>query len=373
MMRRSATRTKRTRALRRLAQLVAALALLSLPVLSSRAAVPHIINDSGSGLIYWGGKYVNIKPSQRGDVIGRRSQVDRMEVIMKDDIVTVKITGPYFRNYALDANRTRGIPPGDLYIASQGWKVKGVPPYSDDVFEPSEGWDHVVSFTNKSLHKLNFSDIIWTQPQSGIKKFRANQAWRGGYGERLDDAVVELTDTYLSFTFSIRNMRLGPEIGLHWTMMCGNDIIEGSAPLPAIPVAPSTSVDPGSAQAIGADPLADEVLSALDSPITSYWGAAVPPPSTAWTVGTGGTLPPGAMAPPMMFLAPFFWSGDDGDDDDGPPTDPTTEQPGSTPTPVGEPPTLTLGLLGMLLLSAAARLRLRRLEQGVRMTTPSLS
>ena len=363
----------RTSALRKeccFAVLVLALTLLWLPGGRTHAADSHVIQDSNGGLgglIYWGGKYVNVKPSQQGDVIGRRSHVDQMEIIMKDDIVTVKITGPYFNNYAHRLNGAQAMPPGDLYMASRGWKVRGGPPYSDDVFEVSEGWDYVVSFTGKALYKLNFADIIWTRPQPGAKKFRANQAWRGGYGQHVDNAVIELTDAALSFTFSVRNMRLGPEIGIHWTMMCGNDIIEGSVPLPAIPLAPAP-VDPGDAQVDGADALADEVLPTLYSSTTSYPGPALPPPSADLGVGVGGALPSGVAAAPLLLVAPRLFWGDNTDDSDeppdGPPTGPQVET-FSVSVAVSEPATSATMLLGIILIGVAVWAQRRIAQWGV--------
>ena len=197
-----------------------------------------VIDDRAGGAIYWGGKYVNIKSSRYGDVIGRRSAVDQMEVIMNDDVVTVKITGPYFFNYVHNIRRTQDAPPGDLYISSKGWKVSGSPPYTKDTFESCEGWDYVVSLENKKVYALKFSDITMTSALPYVSKYRAHQAWRGGYGKALDDAAVTLTDTGLTFIFSVRSMELESEIGLHWTMKCGNDIIEGSALIPPIAMAP---------------------------------------------------------------------------------------------------------------------------------------
>jgi len=45
----------------------------------------------------------------------------------------------------------------------------------------------------------------------------------------MDEAEVILNDSSLTFIFSVRNMQLRNEIGVHWTMKCGNDIIEGAA------------------------------------------------------------------------------------------------------------------------------------------------
>ena len=211
-----------------------------------------MIDDHAGGSIYWGGKYVNIKPPKYGDVIGRRSAVDQMEVTMNDDIMTVTITGPYFFNYLHNIKRTQDAPPGDLYISSKGWKVSGSPPYTKDTFTSSEGWDYVVSLENKKVYQLTFSDIVMTSALPYTTKYRADQAWRGGYGKALDDAIVTLSETGLTFIFSVRNMRLESEIGLHWTMKCGNDIIEGSALIPPIAIAPPAEP---TAKEVGPDPI----------------------------------------------------------------------------------------------------------------------
>jgi hypothetical protein len=222
-----------------------------------------MIDDRAGGTIYWGGKYVNIKPSRYGDVIGRRSAVDQMEVTMNDDIMTVTITGPYFFNYLHSIKRTQDAPPGDLYISSKGWKVSGSPPYTKDAFTSSEGWDYVVSLENNKVYQLKFSDIVMTAALPYTTKYRADQAWRGGYGKALDDAAVTLTETGLAFIFSIRTMRLESEIGLHWTMKCGNDIIEGSALIPPIAITPP--VVP-TAKEVGPDPIDVELTGELAAP-----------------------------------------------------------------------------------------------------------
>ena len=231
---------------------VVCLVAATLLIIGSLGAVT--ISDRSGGAIYWGGKYVNIKPSAYTDAIGSRSKVDQMEVIMNNDIVTVKITGPYFFNYVHNLKRTRDAPPGDLYISSQGWRVSGSAPYTKDIFEASEGWDYVVSFETKKVYTLKFSDITMTSALPHVSKYRAHQAWRGGYGEAVDEAEVILTDKDLSFIFSVRNMVLHSEIGLHWTMKCGNDIIEGSALIPPIAMAPP-SADPAPIDVVNADPI----------------------------------------------------------------------------------------------------------------------
>jgi hypothetical protein len=277
-------------------------AIVLLGTLSVRAVT---ISDRAGGAIYWGGKYVNIKPSAYGDYIGRRTAVDQMEVIMSNDVVTVKITGPYFFNYVHNVNRTRDALPGDLYISSQGWKVSGTPPYSKDIFEASEGWDYVVSLEKKTVYKLKFSDIMMTSALPHGSRYRAHQAWRGGYGEAIDDAEVILTDKGLSFTFSVRNMALHSEIGVHWTMKCGNDIIEGSASLPPI----AMTAPPAPIELVNADPLGSEDIIPASMPIP----AAASTSQDGLTVGAvSGGAGSWGYAPILAGAAiPVFHSGSD--------------------------------------------------------------
>ncbi len=258
------------------------------------------ISDRSGGAIYWGGKYVNIKPSGYTDAIGSRSRLDQMEVIMNNDIMTVKITGPYFFNYVHNLKRTGDAPPGDLYISSQGWKVSGTAPYTRDIFEASEGWDYVVSFETKKVYRLKFSDITMTSALPYVSKYRAHQAWRGGYGEAVDDAEVILTDKDLTFIFSVRNMELHSEIGLHWTMKCGNDIIEGSALIPPIAMAPP-SADPAPIEMVNADSID---ASAAEGALPA--SALIPAAASASQDGLGTSAIPGVAGSSSLGAVPLF-------------------------------------------------------------------
>ena len=340
--------------------LFSAVCLHAVVLLSILTAGAITISDRAGGAIYWGGKYVNIKPSGYSDVIGRRSAVDQMEVIMNNDVVTVKITGPYFFNYVHNLKRTREAPPGDLYISSQGWKVSGTPPYNKDIFEASEGWDYVVSFEQKKVYKLKFSEIVMTSALPYVSKYRAQQAWRGGYGEAIDDAEVILTDNGLTFIFSVRNMTLRSEIGVHWTMKCGNDIIEGSASLPPIAmIAPPAPIEVVNADP--ADPLGAGDILPVSMPIP---GAAAPQ-----DVLTASTTPGGAggfgFVPALAGAAfPVFHSGSD---NPSPiprpgglvPDNPPHIEPYMPPvpdTPVPEPSTALLLLVGLIAIPAKKHL-----------------
>ncbi len=249
-----------------------------------------IISDRSGSAIYWGGKHVNIKPSHYTDSIGRRTNVDQMEVVVNDDIATVTITGSYFYNYVHNVKHTRILAPGDLYIASKGWKVSGTPPHTNDIFEASEGWDYVVSYERKKVYTLEFSGITMTSDAARTGKYRAHQAWRGGYGREVEDAKVLLTDKSLTFIFSIKNMALGSDIGVHWTMKCGNDIIEGNVSIPALAVLPL----PAEVTADPADP-DDLIPASIPIPAAALYPQAFPGTATTsygWVLGGVPLLPP---------------------------------------------------------------------------------
>jgi hypothetical protein len=149
---------------------------------------------------------------------------------------TVVLYGGYFAH----AGTTTGF--GDLYISTTGWQVST--PSADghdalDQFTNTEGWNYVVSCQNQKLYPLDNFDFIngtsgskltdpstWTIGAAG----RTAQAWTGGYfpGSQLPGVVTAVWDQSaetLTFTFP----DVGPvdQLGFHWTMACGNDVIEG--------------------------------------------------------------------------------------------------------------------------------------------------
>jgi hypothetical protein len=244
---------------------------------------------------YWGG---NSKIQK--DFLGKHSDVTDMEVVADDEKITVTIKGPFFYNYVHHIKGADKTPPGDLYIASAGWKVKGKAPYTQDTFTKDEGWDYVVSLFDKAVYKLDWSKIQWTRPGPGTVIYRADQAWRGGYGGFVSWADIKLTDK--SLVFSIPLTALLEEIipastdvpeddvagngedgdtvdlltlGLHWTMMCGNDVIEGAFAVPA-------TVYYGDSEEAETFPV----------PRPTTWTATPPPPLVPWPRDfAGGTFP----------------------------------------------------------------------------------
>lgn len=217
-------------------------------------ASPFVIDDrSNSATAYWGGSVWNASPIAYGDVIGEPYySVDKLESSIVDGKMQVILTGYYFHSYLNNLDDAGNFGPGDLYLQIGGYaKPAGSDPhYTTDTFTNSEGWDYVVSFSNNAIYDFDYdatgsSALKMTQLPSGYNPgqwvYRQNQAWRGGYGTPLsNDVTMSFSDNALNpelssmtFTFNTLGGQLSPEMGYHWDMMCGNDVVEGGGnPVP---------------------------------------------------------------------------------------------------------------------------------------------
>lgn len=199
------------------------------------SAGAYYIDDSATGAnSYWGGAVQQVSPDVYGDVIGAGFDVASLEAVRTmSGYTSVTLTGDYFSNYQGGVSYACDYAPGDLYISTSGWSVSGSGPhYKYDTFNLSEGWNYVVSFSDGKVYKLT-RDYTDTDPGAGREGwvYRDQQAWRGGYGDYVGDAVVDLVGNTLTFSFDF----LGEveQMGYHWTMACGNDVVEGGGmPVP---------------------------------------------------------------------------------------------------------------------------------------------
>lgn len=183
---------------------------------------------------YWGGTVVNAGATQYGDVLQEPGthafEVNSVNVTMTGRQMTITFSGGYFS----PGNTERSsYGPGDLYISSQGWKVSNTSDpthFSTDTFRSSEGWNYVIS-SNGKVYSLNYNSIIMSGGTPD-EIYRSNQAWRGGYGTFIENATVSLnSDSTMSFTFDTAPLGLSNDFGIHWTMACGNDVVEGRIPI----------------------------------------------------------------------------------------------------------------------------------------------
>jgi hypothetical protein len=227
------------------------------------ATAAYTIDDSGANA-YWGGISWDGSGSTR-DVIGRGYAVDGINVIFTGNTMTVEVIGPYFSSTGAGSSQwSQSNAYGDLCISSTGWHVStnDSPNYPTDTFKTdgSEGWNYVVgpkwnqtqTSTTPGVYNLDFSiptgspnAFQFTETQLGVQAAgRALQGWKGGHGNTFFETATitpDTNDSMLIYTFD-DTFLAGKTLGLHWTMICGNDVVEGQVTVPPQVPEPATIV-----------------------------------------------------------------------------------------------------------------------------------
>ena len=211
-------------------------------------ACAYTIDDTGTSA-YWGGKVINAGSTAYGDVIGTPYfNIDRMDITKSGKDWTVVITGDYFKyhdNSSYDSGYPFKLAPGDLYIDSNGWSADDSASssghYEEDTFTSAEGWDYVVTQTATGgwgLYNLVFDSTLKYTNVSSLGGsgyiYRQQQAWKGGAGTKIGEATyahASGTDS-ATFTFNTGTSDFSGDVGFHWTMQCGNDVLEGEVAVP---------------------------------------------------------------------------------------------------------------------------------------------
>jgi hypothetical protein len=201
-----------------------------------------VIDDSRGGAnTYYGGTAPSAYENQDAIPGGTLEwDVNSMVVTVTGTTVDVKVIGPWFSTAYNNADLFYNS--GDLYLSSNGWKHNNDSPhFPTDTFTHGEGWNFVVTDRKvitpgiygyeSGVYALDFNSIQMTDPTYALSLGRANQAYIGGYGAKVEDATVTFNstlgaDSYMEFQF---NNFLSGDVGLHWTMYCGNDVVEGQA------------------------------------------------------------------------------------------------------------------------------------------------
>jgi len=192
------------------------------------------IDDSTLGATTYYGGTIHPSAGSYDDYIGSNFRVTNLTATQVGGYTTVVLTGPYFNSgFAKEDLAYEGLGKiGDLYISSTGWKVNSPADHARaDTFDSNEGWNYVISYIEKKVYSLNFSDITMSGWENYWSEYRDDQAYRDGYGSFLYNATVQLSGDTLTFTFpDLGNV---DAMGYHWTMACGNDVVEGGGtPVP---------------------------------------------------------------------------------------------------------------------------------------------
>ena len=194
----------------------------------------HYVGGFPTSSRYWG-----------KDVVGDRKYFDVSKMVVDYNSATgmlsVDVSGNYFKHVG-----KLGTQMGDLFISSDGWNPNSMHGNykSDSYYTGGEDWeyalvldDHLGSSGSLGLYEIDDSNIVLSEDMvSG--EFRKNQ----------EVQVKNLTDSALSLgswaiNGDVLHMEIdtggafsgAEELGLHWGMTCGNDIIEGGVGVNAVP------------------------------------------------------------------------------------------------------------------------------------------
>ena len=205
------------------------LCLLCLILLGNQAsALPLRIEDT----------YIGGDDHQYGDVISADGEenlfdVDWMDVEIIDTMMTVNVHTDF------GIGETYGLDYGDLFLSIDGWNPNGDSPYMDDDASTGESWEYAFDVSSGKLY-----DIRSAEGQAAIQN--SDDVLSGGTFRNGQEVLLDTTDRddyvvsqggsagrngeYYSMQFDMTGMDMDFDnfvLGTHWTMTCGNDVIEG--------------------------------------------------------------------------------------------------------------------------------------------------
>ena len=185
-------------------------------------------------------KYIGASPTDISyvgrDVIGSQDLFDisKMEVNFTPGVMTVDIYSAYFDNVG-----ELGTTLGDLFVSTDGYHPK-VPTSLDDR-RNGEKWEYAAVLNDSGSVSVYAVDENNINPSSAPAGYIYREHQEVGYdpsaGENsLGTGEWVNHDTYLRISLDMTNIGWDwtgqSDLGLHWTMSCGNDVIEGKVPAP---------------------------------------------------------------------------------------------------------------------------------------------
>ncbi len=169
------------------------------------------------------------------DIIGEPKYFDvsKMEVsFFADNTLRVDIYSRYFNNIGM-----YGTQLGDLFLSTNGYQGE------------DERWEYALKLDNYLPKNTTTGNIsLYTVIDGNIRYSFARGTYRQGQEVQynpigqttplatgswsLNNIGGSDTDDFLRFTIAYRDFGNVSTYGLHWGMTCGNDVIEGAAPVP---------------------------------------------------------------------------------------------------------------------------------------------
>ena len=217
---------------------------------------------------YWGGDPTSNNGKYQADVIGETGVFDltgyNVQYDSFADVLSVQVHGNYFDDLINNSSDLLDTTMGDLFISTDGlaWE-DGEAATLDDYFGQSGAtmWEYAASLGTYDNSQGELDGVNKANPENGglyaindpsseIKPssvggggiFRENQEVRYTGQTTASLAPVEwfFSDDHSFLQISIQDAGSmfgdAEEIGFHWTMSCGNDVLEFSTPQSITPV-----------------------------------------------------------------------------------------------------------------------------------------
>lgn len=218
---------------------------------------------------YWGGDPTSNKNIYQADVIGQNDVFDLtgFNVQYNDvtDVLDVKIRGNYFEDLLADSNELLNTYMGDLFISTDGlsWTDPEEATLDDYYGQPdATTWEYAATLGTYDNSGGDLDNANSGNPKSGqlfevndpdnnieLSHININGIYRENQEVRYDGQGQNALGNPVSWFFSDDESFLqisiedssqflgdADEIGFHWTMSCGNDVLEFSMPGTITPV-----------------------------------------------------------------------------------------------------------------------------------------
>lgn len=180
-----------------------------------------------------------------GDVISLSDEVKYFNIdfmtiaIATNGDVTVEIQTGY-------TDGRRGTNYGDLFVSTDGWNPYGDAGagYPDDRFGFGETWEYALDTSSSNIYSVNPDHIqlandVMTTPayhyrnnQEVLYNPDVNEGSQGSF-------AFSHAGSLISYSFNLSSFGLSWEdeldLGFHWAMTCGNDVIQGGIHKAAVP------------------------------------------------------------------------------------------------------------------------------------------
>lgn len=216
-------------------------------VLTAGSAQAYMLND----------QYVGGNDHGWGDVIGQQSKfnISGLDVSVSGTTVTVDIHtvfDDYIGSFARLTSNNQGIGVGDLLLstswnpsgsASNGYKTDNAASGTqwtygvavDDAYSKTGGSATFYALTGASNadNLLNSEDFLSAGDYRDGQAVAVDTSGQSGAQALSNAASWSVGNDMISFVFDAANTNLlQGDLALHWAMLCGNDVIEGSVRVP---------------------------------------------------------------------------------------------------------------------------------------------